>query len=605
MAAVAVLSALLFLSQLGGTGLVDETPPLFATAARNMAESGDWLTPRVNGLPRFDKPVLVYWLMGLGYRLLPSALDPLGSLAARLPSALSATVVSLALADALWCWPQQQGSRPAHPGGARWLPPLAASLGFGLSPLVLVWSRTAVSDLLLTGLLSLSLLGFWRHWASGSRRLPVGPWLALGLAVLTKGPVALALAGLTCLLFGCRERKLGLLWRRLSPLKGVALAALVALPWYGAEFAVEGSAFLESFFSYHNVQRLTQVVNGHGGPFWFYGPILLIGAMPQLPMALHGAWIGLARPREQAPQWPRPPETSLRCFAACWLLIVVAFFTMAATKLPSYVLPAMPAVGLLVGLAAEDWQRQTTRRQRSWGAPWATVFLAAVVGAGLLTQVLWLPGLDPVLAQAFPEMPTLHENLQTSQVIAHIGLIWFIAAGLTTLALWKRWQGWLLTLQLVLVLWIPLGLLPLGNLVDQLRQEPLRVIATAIQEESSSSEPLAMVGLHKPSLHFYARRSVYYGNGPAQPLVDIVSCMDWGPNADTMLVVLDQRTSQQPHWRRLQGNTLARAGVYELRRLKRQEMEAVVNQLHRAGIVHRDCSSREPQKTRQGLPPSR
>ena len=318
MVGVASLAALLFLSQLGRTGLVDETPPLFATAARNMMDSGDWLTPRVNGAPRFDKPILVYWLMGLGYQLLPPSLDPLGSLAARLPSALSAVVVSLALADVLWRWPQQQGAK-TYPGGC-WQVSLAGSLGFGLAPLVLVWSRTATSDLLLTGLLGVSLLGFWQHWARQSRRPPVAPWLALGFAVLAKGPVALALACLTCLLFGCHQRKLGLLWRCLAPLKGMVLVALVTLPWYVAESVVEGPAFIQSFFGYHNIQRFTQVVNNHSGPFWFYGPILLIGTMPQLPMALHSAWMGLRRPHNRAiPQSLSSPELSLRCFAACWL----------------------------------------------------------------------------------------------------------------------------------------------------------------------------------------------------------------------------------------------------------------------------------------------
>ena len=99
----------LFLWRLGSTGLVDETPPLFAASARAMAETGDWLTPRVNGLPRYDKPPLVYWLMGLGY-LLPgqSLWNPLGSWAASLPSALSSVVVMLALAATLLRCPQRR-----------------------------------------------------------------------------------------------------------------------------------------------------------------------------------------------------------------------------------------------------------------------------------------------------------------------------------------------------------------------------------------------------------------------------------------------------------------------------------------------------------------
>ena len=594
MAGVAALSALLFLSQLGGTGLVDETPPLFAAAARNMVESGDWLTPRVNGMPRFDKPILVYWLMGLGYQLLPPSLDPLGSLAARLPSALSATVVSLALADVLWCWPQQHGARVHH--GGHWLVPLTASLGFGLSPMVLVWSRAALSDFLLTCLLTLSLLGFWQHWARRSQRLPVGPWVALGLAVLTKGPVALVLAGLTCMLFGCHQRKLGLLWRCLSPLKGLVLVMLVALPWYVAEFVAEGSAFIQAFFGYHNIQRFTQVVSGHSGPFWFYIPILLIGAMPQFPMALHSAWIGFARLHHKAtPKFSCSPEISLRSFAACWLLIVVVFFTMATTKYLSYVLPAMPAIGLLVGLTAGDWQREVGRG-RSWGAAWTSVALTAVVGFWLLTPALWVPLLD-----GLSDAPALRAELQTSQtisnIIARIGLIWLIAAGLTALSLYKRWWGWLLTLQLILVLWVPLGLLPLGNLMDQLNQAPLRVIAKAVQDESRSGEPLVMVGPHKPSLHFYAGRLVHYTDRSAQNLAHLMFCVRES-TAGTMLVVLDDRAAKQPHWEYLQGTTIAEAGVYELRRLGRQALEAVVNQLQEDGVVHRDCPQaiREPLK---------
>jgi len=574
MVAVAVLSALLFLSQLGSTGLVDETPPLFAAAARNMVESGDWLTPRVNGNPRFDKPVLVYWLMGLGYRWIPQQLDPFGSLAARLPSALSATVLSLALADLLWCWPQKLVGK-----GKAWLVPLMASLGFGLCPLVLIWARTAVSDLLFTALVSLSLMGFWRHYASRKRHVPVGSWIALGLAVLTKGPLALALAGFVCLLFGVRQGEISRLWNNLLPLKGAVLVLLVALPWYGAELIVEGQTFWESFFLYHNVMRLTQVVNNHSGPLWFYAPVLLIGAMPQLPMALYGAWTGLAA-RQSGRQITA--AQSLRCFAACWLLAVVIIFTMVATKLPSYMLPAMPAIGLLVGLAAGDMEGNTAKGSVC-GAAWLSLALAALVGIGCLLQELWLPWIRE------PAMPTLAVDVQATGVITTIGMAWLVAAGLGMLTLWRCWQSWLLVLQLVLVAWIPLGLLPLGSLVDHLRQEPVRAMAVAAQEHIHHGEPLAMAGIRKPSLHFYSGHVVRYEGHSRQGLANLAHCITWSPGSETMLVVLDQSTAQKPYWRRLPGKVLAQAGVYELRRLRRQNLEAVVAQLLRAGDVKGDC----------------
>ena len=104
---VGVFGLLLFVWRLGLTGLVDETPPLFAASAKAMADTGDWLTPRVNGLPRYDKPPLVYWLMGLGYALPGQSLwNPLGTWASRLPSALSSIGLMLLLAWTLLRRPQ-------------------------------------------------------------------------------------------------------------------------------------------------------------------------------------------------------------------------------------------------------------------------------------------------------------------------------------------------------------------------------------------------------------------------------------------------------------------------------------------------------------------
>ena len=114
-----VLGLVLFAWQLGTTGLVDETPPLFAASARAMAETGDWLIPRVNGLPRYDKPPLVYWLMGLVYALPgQEQWNPLGTWAARFPSALAAIGVMLALADTMLRWPQPPFQAAPAPTGA-------------------------------------------------------------------------------------------------------------------------------------------------------------------------------------------------------------------------------------------------------------------------------------------------------------------------------------------------------------------------------------------------------------------------------------------------------------------------------------------------------
>ena len=156
---ILVSGFIIFILGLGSTGLVDETPPLFATAARAMSESGDWLTPKVNGIFRFDKPPLTYWLMGFFYSLPKNEIwDSLGTLSARLPSALGSLFLMLMIGDTLFCWPQK--------GDRQFFTPIVASLSFALSPLIIIWSRTAVSDALLTGTLGISLLLFWRRMAS-------------------------------------------------------------------------------------------------------------------------------------------------------------------------------------------------------------------------------------------------------------------------------------------------------------------------------------------------------------------------------------------------------------------------------------------------------
>lgn len=584
------IGLVLFVWQLGSTGLVDETPPLFAASARAMAETGDWLIPRVNGLPRYDKPPLVYWLMGAVYALPGQASwNPLGTWAARLPSALASVALMLGLAHTLLRWPQ----RPLAPGATA----LAAALAFGLSPLALVWGRIAVSDALLSGCLGGSLLLAWRCYAAGAiagGRHWWQPWLVLGLAVLAKGPVAVVLLGITLLLFGWLQADLPELWKRLRPLPGLALTGLVALPWYGAALLVEGEPFWRSFFGYHNLQRFTAVVNNHLAPWWFFGPVLVIASLPVTPLLLLGLAQGVGRLRWRwLPAEPLAPERSLQRFAACWLLAVLLFFTAAATKLPSYWLPATPAAGLLVALAAQSgvvqlWPAPAARRWHwAWGL---SLVLTAVLAGGLAAAPLWVPLIDA------PEMPTLVAEL--------LALPWLpAAAGLWALALLLgAWAGatrgalaGLLALQLPLVAFVAAVLLPLVQLGDRLRAAPVRELAAAAALARRPGEPLAMVGLLKPSLHYYSRQVVLYEGAEPADLVNLADRLarerrpglnPQPPSAGrTVLVVIDRGTAQLPYWQLLQPQVLASRGPYGLWRLDRASLEQRAAALRRLGVA--------------------
>ena len=653
-----LLGVLLFVVRLGSTGLVDETPPLFAASARAMAATGDWLVPQVNGLPRYDKPPLVYWLMALVHRLPgQERWDPLGSWAAGLPSALATVALMLVLADTLRRWPQARGAgsnasapRPGlAPELAPLLPPLVGALAFALSPLVLLWSRIGVSDALFTATLASSLLLCWRTYADPGSRWWI-PWPVLALSVLTKGPVALVLVALTLLLVAALQADAATLRRRLRPLTGIALATLLALPWYGMVLLREGRPFWDSFFGYHNLQRFTAVVNHHLQPWWFFGPILVVASLPVTPLLL----LGLRRALGPWPLRSVPPAVSLHRFAACWLLAVLAFFTIAATKLPSYWLPATPAAGLLILLAAgggaaasasEVGAREAGRRgfggsgaggsalaglepggqvlggrelggsalagselggpgpsgaalggsssgrvrdralERAWSLSLA---LCALLGVAYLAGPLWVPLIQD------PELATLPAGILASGRLPLAAACYLLAASLGWC--WRRgpWPLPLLLLQLPLVAFVPLVLLPLWTLGDQLRGAPVRAMAEAVRHQARPGEPVAMVGILKPSLHDYSRRVVLYEGTPPEGPINLSDRLRRERRAGqlpssatrqpTVRLVIDAATAALPHWRGLGTTELARSGLYRLWRVDRRRLEARAAELARGGL---------------------
>jgi 4-amino-4-deoxy-L-arabinose transferase-like glycosyltransferase len=550
------LGLLLFVWQLGSTGLVDETPPLFAASARAMAETGNWLIPWVNGLPRYDKPPLVYWAMGLLYGLPGQpGWDPLGTWAARLPSALATVAVMQTLVHTLLRWPQAR----RRPG----LTALSAALAFALSPLVLIWGRIAVSDALFSGCLAISLLLCWNSYASGGRRWWAG-WLLLGLAVLTKGPVAVVLVGLTLLGFGWLQRDLAGLVRSLRPLRGGLVTLLVAGPWYALALAREGEPFWNSFFGYHNLQRFGSVVNNHQAPWWFFGLMLVLASLPATPLLL----LGLARALRGQPP---PPPLSLQRFAACWLLAVLLFFTLAATKLPSYWLPATPAAGLLIALAAQ---------RGAWLAWRLMLLLAALRAGGLALAPRWVPAI------VTPEMPTLPQELLATGRLPVAAFCFALAALAGLVGGWRRGNpAALVALQLPLVGFVLLVLLPLAQLGDRLRAAPVRQLAATAQRlhNRPGTPHLAMVGMLKPSLHFYGRRVVVYEEAGPQGLVNLSDRLAGesrpgqipspADGRGNLLLVIDAETAAQPHWQGLEPERLDQASIYRLWRLDRRRLE--------------------------------
>ena len=152
----------------------------------------------------------------------------------------------------------------------------------------MIWSRIAVSDALLCGTLGIAMLFQWRCYVKPFRNSWIYPWIILSLAVLVKGPVAIVLMLFSLLIFGIFQRDLGRLIRVLKPGYGIVITLLISLPWFLAEYLIEGQIFLQSFFGYHNFQRFTTVVNSHQENIFFYLLMLLIASIPFSPLLILG-----------------------------------------------------------------------------------------------------------------------------------------------------------------------------------------------------------------------------------------------------------------------------------------------------------------------------
>ncbi len=518
---VALICAIAFFVGLASVGLIDETEPLFAEASRQMTVTGDWVTPYFNGVTRFDKPPLVYWMMAIGFQIFG-----VGEWAVRLPSALAASaLVGMGfytlrrfgfsrpeLATAVTG--EMNGSGPQRSRLSQrnlFWSAIIGSAVMALNPETIVWARSGVSDMLLSGCMGIALFSFFLGYAqpefpARQRNWYLTAYVFLGLAVLTKGPVGVVLPGLIVCAFLLYVGQFRKVLRELHLIKGVIIFLAITVPWHVLVIAANGQAYIDSFFGYHNIERFTDVVNGHAAPWYFYFLVVAIGFLPWspfLPWAI--ARLQFYRPRF----WQTQPRSShFGMFALAWFVVIFGFFTIAVTKLPSYVLPLMPAAGVLIGLGWSDClcpvpSRATKSGVGFWASYGCNLLIFAVLAAAALYSPNWM-GNDPA-------MPGLPDLVRESGVMVRAAVIWGLAllAGIGLLI--SRRHRWLWTINLVgFSAFILLSILPAFQLADQIRQAPLRQIATTAIAEQQPDEALYMVGFMKPSLVFYTQAPVTY-----------------------------------------------------------------------------------------------
>jgi 4-amino-4-deoxy-L-arabinose transferase-like glycosyltransferase len=359
--ALAVLYVCLF-SGLGAIGLVGPDEPRYAAIARAMAETHDWVTPRLWGTPWFEKPVLYYWAAGTAMRLFG-----VSEFSARLPSALAALLAVLA---ASWAALRSYGL------GAAWytllmLPTSVAMIGF---------ARAAGPDMLFAGFLTAAMavaVEMLQKTRPGTlSRVLFG--FFLGAAVLAKGPAAIVLAGGATLLWAALSRQWRAAFQFLHPVVIAAFLA-TALPWY-ILCARRNPDFLHAFIWQHNFQRYLTPVFEHRQPFWFFGPILLLAIVPWLLLSLKTT-TDVMRSARSGPSGKSPGA-----FFACWTAFTILFFSLSQSKLPGYILPAIPPIFVPLSSSVAKMVEGATKiglRLAGWTGAFFLPFVIPLVGVGI------------------------------------------------------------------------------------------------------------------------------------------------------------------------------------------------------------------------------
>ena len=361
-----VVLALAWFGTLGLRPLYKADETRYAEIPREMAASGDWVTPRLNGFRYFEKPPLQYWMTGLFFK----AID-VKDWTARLWTALAGFAGILLVLVA--------GNRLfGAPAGA-----YAAAILAG-SPLWVAAGQINSLDMGLAFFQSGAIFAL----ATGH---PLLFWACCALAVLSKGLVGIVLPLAALGLYVVLKRDWKTVWD-VRPFAGLAVFLAIAAPWF-VLVSRANPEFAHFFFIQEHFQRFTTEVHQRTAPFWFFLPVLAVGMAPFLLPVLAGWWRGLRSPA---------PPFDAAFFLALWALVVLLFFSASSSKLPAYILPIFPALAVLAGRALAESPRRTILLVQALVA--AALGIAAAVaipgrgGAAYAAYVPWLAAAGGVAA---------------------------------------------------------------------------------------------------------------------------------------------------------------------------------------------------------------
>ncbi len=308
--------------------LLGPDEPRYAQVAREMFLSGDFVTPTLGGFTWFEKPSLLYWMIAAAFKVFGVT-----DWSARLASA----VCGLLTISAVWCVGREIDKQEPQGFGFWSIVITATCLG------LIVFSRAASFDVVITMTTTWALACFLLREFTGRRVFLIGFYAFVGLSLLAKGLVGVVIPFGVVFVYYVLRRKwpdrsvwLSLFW-------GVPVATAVSAIWYGPVIARHGWSFIDEFFIQHHFARYVSNKYHHPQPFWFYPVIILMLTLPWTP------FFAAALIKARRWTWRGADHLSVvRVFALAWLLFPIVFFSFSGSKLPGYVLPALPGAALLI-----------------------------------------------------------------------------------------------------------------------------------------------------------------------------------------------------------------------------------------------------------------
>jgi 4-amino-4-deoxy-L-arabinose transferase-like glycosyltransferase len=326
---VAVAIAIGFFHNLGANPLTDRDEGAFSEATREMLESGNYVSTYLNGEPRYDKPILIYYLQAASVTVFGQ-----NEWGFRFPSAV---------AGALWVLATWFFTRRWVDEGAGWVAGIIAATTLW----VMALGRAAIADAVLNLFIVLACFEAFNYAQEQKRGQVWRFFLWTGLGFLTKGPIGVVIPAAVSFAYALFRWTPGVWFRALVSPVGWAIFLAINVPWYAAQYMAEGQAFIDGFFLRHNVSRFTDTMEGHGGSWFYYVPVLFLITLP---------WTGLLV--RTLGRITDAFQEDLDLYLWTWFGLVFVLFSVSGTQLPHYIVPGITPLFILMARYRElfEWR---------------------------------------------------------------------------------------------------------------------------------------------------------------------------------------------------------------------------------------------------------